>query len=424
MEYASTVFMHTKRTILTVLAIALSACSTDTTTPPGDVQRANVQRQLDPDVSSAAIATQVAGNTAFATDLYSQFASADGNLFFSPFSISTALAMTYAGARGDTEQQMATALHFEAPLSDIHSVFNALDLALQHPSDSPDSYRFDITNAVFGQTGYPFNDVFVDTLGENYDTDVSLLDFAANPDGARNEINAWIADMTEARIPELFAPGSITSDSRLVLTNAVYFKAPWQHLLDPERTRPGSFFTPTGEIEVPMMRGRPRGELSFAEGDGYEAFSLPYEGGISDFVLILPDDLDAFEATLDQTTLDGILSALQPQDRVIFMPTFEFRFQAELNDSLIALGMVDAFTERADFSGMTDAQSLALRRVVHEAFIIVNESGTEATASTGAVLEPVSDPGRTIVDRPFVFLIRDIATNSVLFLGRVVDPSA
>lgn len=403
-------------------ALATACSSSSPLQVPGEIQVSTVERDTAPNVSQAATTAAVANNTAFALDLYGQLAQESGNVFYSPLSISTALAMTLGGARGATESQMAEALRFELPQAELHPALNWLDLQLQSPKSDDIDYQLTIENAVFGQTDYPFGTEYVDLLTINYDTPVALLDFEANPDKSRQDINDWIAAVTEDRIPELFGPREITDRTRLVLANAAYFKAAWKFPFNPFGTRTQTFHAPLGEVSVPMMSVRPR-ESTYAAGADYEAITLPYVGDTSDMVIIMPDDLTSFEASFDPARLAEISSSLEPRGQILNVPKFTFRFEADLRPALQALGMVDAFDERADFSGMTTAEQLALTAVVHEAFVAIDENGTEATAATGVVATPVSQVPELFIDRPFLFLIRDIDTGSIIFLGRVVDPS-
>jgi serpin B len=248
----------------------------------------------------------------------------------------------------------------------------------------------------------------------------------ADPEAARKEINDWVSARTEEKIPELLPQGIIKPDTRLVLTNAVYFNAAWKTPFEPDRTANLVFHAPGGDVTVATMRGE-IGDLRGAAGPGYQAVSLPYEGDELDMVIIMPDAgmFDAVEAGLDATAVQDILGALGPSGYgALRMPKFEFRAKADMVPALQALGMADAFTEIADFSGMDGARNLMITAIQHQAFVKVNEAGTEAAAATGVVAGPTSAPSELVIDRPFLFLIRDIETGSIIFVGRVLDPSA
>jgi serpin B len=415
------------------LGLALGACSGADIDipPPGQLAKSDVERDLAPSVAPAEAQELVAGNTAFAIDAYHQLIQPGDNLFYSPLSVSIALAMTYGGARTDTEVQMAEALHYTLPQAQLHPAFNWLDLELGSRGQGArgadgKAFRLNVTNATFGQVGYEFLPSYLDLLALNYGAGMSLLDFMADPEAARKEINDWVAARTENKIPELLPQGIIKPDTRLVLTNAVYFNAAWKTPFEPEGTANLVFHAPGGDVTVPTMRGE-IGDLKGASGPDYQAVSLPYDGDELDMVIIMPDQdaFAAFEASFDAAVLQDILGALGPSGYgALRMPRFEFRSQADMVPVLRSLGMEDAFTESADFSGMDGARNLMITAIQHEAFVKVNEAGTEAAAATGVVAGPTSAPLELAIDRPFLFLIRDIETGAIIFLGRVLDPSA
>ncbi len=417
--------------------IALAACASDDAdrTPsdmPGEVAKSELARNLTPDVSNENAQALVAGNTAFAVDAYRELqAGNEGeNLFISPHSISNALAMVYAGARGNTESQMADALHFNLPQDQLHPAFNWLDLQLASRgegasgSDGGD-FRLNVLNATFGQAGYEFLGDFLDRLAVNYGAGLSLLDFQSDPEGSREVINTWVADATEDNILDLLPQGMISSDTRLVLTNAVYFNAAWKTKFDPDRTAPGTFHAAAGDVTADMMTGELQGVLS-ASGDGYQALTLPYEGDELDMVFIVPDEGEFanIDTSISPTWLDGVLSSLAPSNiGGVTMPKFDFRFKTSLIDTFKSLGMTDAFDGNADFSGIDGTRSLIITGIVHEAFVKVTEAGTEAGGATAVVVGETSVPEWVTIDRPFLFLVRDIETGAVLFIGRVLNPS-
>jgi len=370
----------------------------------------------------------VAGNTAFAFDLYAALGDEPGNRFYSPHSISIALAMTWAGARGETETQMADTLHFTLPQAREHAALNALDLELasrgEHAQGADGGvFRLHIVNAIWGQTGYAFAPPFLDTLAADYGAGLRLLDFVGAPDPSRITINDWVAYQTEDRIRDLLPQGSINPDTRLVLTNAIYFNAAWATPFPPSETADGRFTLVDGSDKtVPMMHGRPTG--GHATGDGLVAVELPYDDERLSMVLIVPDAGRFAEVEADlagRTT--AALAALQAADLDLSMPRFGFEFELGLRATLAAMGMPVAFSDNADFSGISDGQ-LTIHDVLHKAWLTVNEAGTEAAAATAVIVGPTSAPEHFTVDvdRPFFFAIRDRPTGALLFLGRVVDP--
>lgn len=439
------------RWLATLCAITVGACSSPMNDPdpevdasplepppvmlpplPGEIQASDVERDLDPALPPGALETLVAGNTAFAVEMYrSVGANANGNLFMSPLSVSLALAMTYAGARGETATQMAQAMHYDLPGDDLHAAFNALDLALDSrglPMDgSMDRlFQLNLANATFGQVGYPFLQDYIDLLARHYESGMSLLDFAADPDAAVDIINAWIAEATGNRLPDVLKYGDITERARLVLTNAIYFKATWQSQFDEDATEPGTFRGLAGDITAQMMSDG--GYQGHYQGDGYRCFSLNYQGGELDMVLIVPDEgmFSTIESSIDGPFLADVFAGLTLPGGRLIMPKFNFRQNTELQDILVNLGMVDAFSENlADFSGIDGSRELSFAKVIHDAFVAVDENGTEAAAVTVVLPPPPSvPPPPDVVDRPFIFLIRDKPTGAILFMGRVLDPTA
>lgn len=417
------------------LPLSLAACSSgssDCTDPntPGCVAVSDKERVTTPDVSDAEVSTAVKGNTAFAMDLYQQLRGEQGNVFYSPFSISEALAMTWAGARGQTEEQMAKALHFDLGQGKQHPAFNALDLALMSRGEGASGsdggvFRINIANALWGQTGYAFETPFLDTLALNYGAGMRLVDYE-KPEEARGLINDWVAEKTEDRIKDLIPEGSLDPSTRLVLTNAIYFNAAWATPFEASNTHDMGFTKRDGStIQVPMMAGYQ--EAPYGEGEGYAALEIPYDGHQMSMVLVLPAEgtLDDFEASLTGDKLAAITSGMTDHGVSVMLPRFKIESQFDLGDKLSKLGMVDAFTGAADFSGMNGKGGLYISAVIHKAFVDVNEAGTEAAAATAVIVGETSapEPAEIHFDRPFLFFIRDVATGTVLFFGRVEDPA-
>lgn len=423
-----------KKILLSLLVVSVLLGSAGCTQVPGiGVALSDKQRDSSPDLSTSDLATLADGNTAFAFDLYRALGQQKGNLFYSPYSISLALAMTCAGARGETEQQMAETLHFTLPQDRLHPAFNALDLELASRGEGTkgkdhEGFRLHIVNAIWGQRDYAFLNDFLDVLAENYGAGLRLLDFVHQPDQSRVAINDWVSDQTEGKIENLIPQGLIDALTRLVLTNAIYFNAAWLDPFDKGSTQDGTFHTLDGlDVTVPMMAQTK--SFNYAAGDGYQAVELPYDGRELSMIILLPDSgqFEAFENTLDAALVDNIVSDLETRQVALTMPRFEFESEFSLADILAAMGMPVAFTGDADFSGMTGNRELAISDVVHKAFVSVDEAGTEAAAATAVVMRLTAAPGEPVqvtVDRPFVFLIRDSGTGTVLFMGRVVNPSA
>ncbi len=420
--------LHVISVFILVVLVGLGACGQ---AAGGDLLQSDEPRDTAPDVSDSDLATLVEGNSDFAFNLYQQLKDEEGNLFYSPYSISLALAMTYGGARGETETQMADALSFILSQDQLHPAFNALSLELDSRGEGAqgkdsEGFRLNIVNAIWGQLDYEFLSDYLDLLAVNYGAGLRVLDFINAPEESRVTINDWVADQTEGRIEDLIPPGLINAMTRLVLTNAIYFNAAWLNPFEEDMTQDGVFHLLDGsQVTVPMMSQSEH--LGYAEGDGYQAVELPYDGEELSMVILLPDSgqFDAFENALTAETVDEIIENLEYQQVDLTMPKFEFDSSFSLSQALSALGMPVAFTTSADFSGMTGNRDLYIADVVHKAFVSVDEAGTEAAAATAVLMELTAMPDvvEVSIDRPFIFLIRDIETGAILFVGRTLNPA-
>lgn len=399
---------------------------------PWETAQSAKDRDTSPDVPAEDAQALADGNLAFALDLYHVLAAgSEGDLFLSPLSVSIALAMTWGGARGETEAQMADTLHFTLAQDALHPAWNALDLALESTNERAVEQEIpvelSIANALWGQVGFPFLDEYLDLLAVNYGAGLRLLDFAADAEAARGTINDWVADQTEDRIPDLIPAGVLSADTVLVLTNAVYFLAAWNLPFDEDQTADGAFTRVDGSsVTVPFMHQVE--QFPYSEGDGWQAVELPYDGEQLSMVLVLPDEgtFSSFESALDASTLQGIMDGLSTAQVTLGLPRFGTESEFSLADTLKALGMTDAFDgARADFSGMSDLGPLYISDVIHKSYIQVDEAGTEAAAATAVVMDfgSAGEPVEMSLDRPFLYLIRDVETGSVLFLGRLMDPT-
>ncbi len=392
------------------------------------------QRINLPDISPDDQALLVEGNTAFAFKLYQELVKAnEDNLFYSPYSVSLALAMAYAGAKGGTTQQMADTLEFLLDPEKLHPAFNWLDTVLASRGKGAQGkdekgFRLNIVNAIWGQKDYEFLSTFLDVLAENYGAGLKILDFVTETERSRQTINKWVSDQTEGRIKDLIPQGAISPLTRLVLTNAIYFNAAWARPFDEKHTADGIFYLLDGEeVTVSMMKQTEM--FGYAEGQGYQAVELPYDGSELSMVILLPasSKFEAFEKEFQAEKVTSIISALQPTRVTLTMPQFKFESQFGLKDTLAQMGMPIAFSpDEADFSGMIGKRELFISDVVHKSFVAVDEKGTEAAAATAVVVGVTSadPPVEVTVDRPFIFVIRDIETGAVLFVGRVLNPAA
>ena len=396
----------------------------------GRTAESNRARERNPGVSDADITTLVDGNNAFALDVYQALRSQGDNLILSPFSISLALAMTYAGARGETEAQMAQALHFSAQ-EQLHPAFNALDLALEDQDINLDKdqepMQLNIANAVWAEQTFSFLQEYLDTIATNYGAGIHLSDFVNNYEPTRREINNWVGDETKNKIKNLIPEGSLNADTRMVLVNAIYFKADWLDQFESNDTYNYTFYLLDGsQVTVPMM-----GQMMYvpyAAGDGYQAVELPYAGNTAAMDIIVPDAgrFEEIESALTGESLNEILGSMEANSVMLKMPKFEFESSFSLPDTLSNMGMTDAFDPGlADFSGMTGKQDLFIGDIIHKAFVAVDEEGTEAAAATVVFMElagAVYSELNLVIDRPFIFFIRDLETGQILFVGRVLNP--
>jgi serpin B len=430
------------RTLLTLLLCLASACTGTRTGNPGSnepppgvvLAKSELARDEHPKLSSDKVADFGGDNRAFALAMYRELAKESGNLFFSPYSISSALAMTYAGANGTTESEMASALHFSLSQSELHPAFNATDLALAKrkddltPSQGPeptkgDGFELHVVNQAWGQKGYTFLDSYLDVLATNYGAGMFLLDFA-KPEPARKTINDWVADQTQQRIEDLLPKDSIRADTRLVLTNAIYFKASWLNEFETWATKPATFEAEAGARTVDMMHAIV--PATYADADGYRAVALPYISPSVQMVIVLPPEgrvADAIEK-FDVALVDSLLSKFESASVTLSLPKFTFESKRTLKEPLRALGMNAAFDGNADFSGMDGTMNLVIDEVYHQAFVAVDEHGTEAAAATAVVsrVKSAPQPVTLTLDRPFILFIYDAPTGHILFLGHLADP--
>ena len=409
-----------------LVSILLSACNGG---PAGTAQSTRA-REKNPTVSESDLKTLVDGNNAFGLDLYQTLRSQDGNLILSPFSVSLALAMTYAGARGETETQMADVLNF-GPQDQVHNTFNALDLALEESpivlDKDQEPMQLSIANSVWAEQTFTFLPDFLDMLSVNYGAGIQLMDFINSPDPSRKIINQWVSDETKDKINNLLPENSITSATKMVLVNAIYFKADWLSPFDVNDTYDSTFkLLDSSEVTVPMMGQQLY--IPYFVGEGYTVAELPYAGESAVMTLLVPDEgrFEEIEAQVDGAMFNEALANLAPADVTLRMPKFEFESPFNLSDALIDMGMPLAFDEnRADFSGMTDQQDLYIGNVIHKAFVAVDEKGTEAAVATAVVMEGATAmmPENVLtINRPFLFFIRDVETGQILFIGRVLNP--
>jgi serpin B len=424
---------------LCVLASSLAACAGQPqpgeAPPAGEDVRSTLAR-----ITSAAppahVSDTVRGLNEFTFSLHRRLAKPNENFASAPVSITTALAMTSAGARGDTLDGFNRALRVPLPQADFHGALNTIDRELAARGQGAQGldgkpFTLKLTNQLFAQTGYPLEQPFLDLLAQQYGAGVKLLDFEAQPEASRQSINAFIDFHTSSLIRELLPREAVTVDTRVVLANAVYFNAAWAKKFDPASTRNAPFTMGSGaSVPVPMMFVDTVDARTASVG-GVDLIELPYEKDEVSMLVVMPalGQLAALEQSLDATKLEGYVSALSPELLQLSMPKFEVKTPSNLNEALKAEGLEVAYQAgRADFTGLTKLardEGLHITDVLHEAVIKVSEGGTEAAGATAVIIgressAPVARP--VDIDRPFLFVLRDRATGVVLFLGHVVDP--
>ncbi len=383
-----------------------------------------IEQELDPRL--AEVAPLVAGCTQFAMDLYQQLQRQKGNLFFSPASISIALAMTSAGAAGETRDEIMQTLHFGTSDEQLHVRMSALQQLWTNPLGE-NGIQLRLANRLWGQEELSWQPAFMQITRENYNAELAPVDFITQTEKTRETINAWVEEQTEKKITDLFPPGSIHEDTRLVLANAVYFHGIWTEQFRKDMTKDTDFhLTPGASVKVPMMHQN--GRFLHTETDDLQVLGLPYGDGLFSMIILLPKAIKGLadlEAGLNPENLERWISSLgYQQDVEVSIPKFRMTTEFKMVETLQAMGLRTAFTTQADFSGMTHDDLLYLDQVVHQAFVDVNEEGTEAAAATGVSAMAISAP-RIVefrADHPFVFLIRDNRTGLLMFVGRITDP--
>ena len=385
----------------------------------------------------------VDGNNKFALELFAKLQSTKGNLFFSPYSISTALAMAHAGARNETESQMAGVLHFPVSvnlrtdsssksLPDRQQFASSFGKIIQDLNNrgQKGGYTLNVANALWGQKDYGFLQEFLKLIETSYDGRLNEVDFVRSAETARKTINAWVEKKTNDKIKDLIGEGVLDSMTRLVLTNAIYFKGNWARQFKENRTKDAPFTLADGQkINVATMNQK--AEFGYMETDTFQALELPYVDEELSMVILLPkeyDALDELEKKLTPENLSQWLAQIHKCEVVVFVPKFKMTSQFSLASVLKSMGMKDAFSSNADFSGINGKRDLFISAVIHKAFVEVNEEGTEAAAATGVVMRLTSVGPAPIpvfrADHPFLFLIRDNLSGSILFIGRVANPKA
>jgi len=400
----------------------LVGCGTKSPLKPADPVDPFVERKLDPEVAASA-RSLVESNNRFALDLYAHLRTDAGNLFLSPYSVSTAFGMACAGATGQTRDEMATVFHFTLPDDELHRTFGALQRSIDRGGHLG-GYELRTANRAWGQEGFPFLGSYLEVTREHYGAELQVTDFITAPEAARQSVNRWVEERTNDKIPELFPAGSISSATRLVLANAIYFKGFWAKPFDKEKTIDAPFYLSAGE-SVPVSTMIMNDKFRIAQMDELQVLELRYKGADLSMLLLLPGRIDGLadlEASLTLERLTGWIDRLAEDEVLVRLPRYTFSSKFKLPDVLAAMGMPSAFGEGADFSGIDGRRDLFIGHAFHQAFVEVNEEGTEAAAATGIGFDRTSVPPSFVANHPFLFLIYDHVTGSILFLGRVADP--
>lgn len=386
-----------------------------------------------PDPAAERIVTNA--NNRFAFDLYSQLKEGENaNLFFSPFSISSALAITGEGAKGQTADEIRSVFYFPSDATTLRNGYAGINAAI---NSGDAAYSLRTANALWAEKTYPFLSEYTENAERYYGAKVTNLDFIGQPEASRITINQWVEEQTNDKIKDLLPAGTIDPITRLVITNAIYFKGDWVKQFDKEKTADEDFRTTPGKmVKVPMMQRTDEDAVyRYAETDDLQLLAMPYEhagGRQLSMVVLLPkgDNLSPVEAHLDADSLSDLLRSAKSRQVMVYFPKFKLETRYDqLGRTLAAMGMPTAFTDRADFSGMDGTRNLLISDVIHQAFVDVNEEGTEAAAATAVVMRLAAAPVEPEpvpvfrADHPFLFLIQDDETGMILFMGRISDPS-
>ena len=404
--------------------------------------RSNLKREQYPNVPYTDINTLERDNALFAFDLYKTLINkrSKKNLFVCPYSISLAMSMTYAGARGGTANEIARTMHFDLPQEKLHPAFNYLDLELTRKVQEYqfEGYDFElsIANALWGQAGFKFNRSFLDTLAINYGAGLNLLDFANQPEESIKIINQWVSEKTHGKIKDLLSSDSIGNKTFLIITDAIYFKADWKISFDKDLTKIKPFHALDGtKVNVKMMDMGDNDVFPYIQTNDYQMVALPYEGDDLSMVLLLPEKgkFDKVEKELNGDKFLDMLDSLTDREGSVSMPSFELRDSMSLKKTFKSMGMQTPFGALADFSGITTDVYLYIDDIIHKTFLKINEKGSEAAGATAVIImydsgiggneEPPPEPFRMVLDRPFIYAIVDRRTDTILFIGRMVKPT-
>ncbi|MBW3013092.1 serpin family protein [Candidatus Woesearchaeota archaeon] len=401
---------------LALLSVLLVGC--------GEEEQDIVVPVDDADATPEKVAGVVDANNQFAFDLYHKYKGQSGNIFYSPYSISTALAMTYEGAGGKTAEEMQNVFHFpdeETRRPAFARIYNEIN-------KKDKSYKLNTANALWAQEDFNFLPEYMGMIEQYYGGRATNLDFIGDAEGSRQTINNWVEEQTNDKIKDLIPERIINEMTRLVLTNAIYFKGTWVKQFDKKDTMDEDFYVnPETTVKVPMMRQTgEEAKFNYAETEDLQMLELPYDGEELSMLILLPkEDLKAIDDSLTPEKISSIRKMLHEQQINIYIPKFKFETKYMMKEDLEQMGMPTAFSMYADFSGMTGDDSLYIAQVIHQAFVEVNEEGTEAAAATAVIMElkAAMIEREFRADHPFIFIIQQKDTGNILFMGRVNKPA-
>ncbi len=411
--------------IISILAILITAsCKQKSISSTNSTNDNNIE------VNSDMKQSVIEGNNKFAIGIMQNLKFAEENSIISPYSISTALAMTYGGARGKTMNEMSSVMKYSLEQNSFHPTFSAFMSDIT--SISSEKAGFESANAIYAQKDYDFLSEFFELINKNYGSALKFVDFhKGNREDIRQEINKWVELKTKSKITELIAPNILSEDTRMVLVNAIYFLAEWEKEFNKELTYSDSFYPNNGDPQkVNYMKTTDN--FMYIQSKGYEAIELPYSGNKFSMMMVLPEsktDFSSFIKSFSYDDFNTITSNFAKKQVEVNIPKYKIETATELQKVLIQMGMPLAFSNKADFSGMTGKQDLKIDKVIHKAFVEVDEKGTEAAAATAVVMirktAAVEDMSQKIIfkaDRPFLFFIKENNNNTIIFMGSVINP--
>jgi len=372
------------------------------------------------------ISEQVKNNNSFTFELFN-YLDNNENLFLSPFSVSSALAMTYEGAKGKTRTEMSKVLHFPQENLKVNKDFSEIINKTQS-SRSSKHYTFNIANSLWAQQDFNFLHSYFETIKKYYHAPIQMVDYkdAGNLEKVRLGINKWVESKTNNKIKDLIGTGDLDDETKLVLVNAVYFLSEWQKAFKKESTKKDIFYSFNEKVEKDFMRTSSR--MKYLKSEKCQMLEVPYKNNKASMIIVMPNEnqnFNEFKKSFNSETLSSSLKKASYENIRLILPKFKIEFKTDLSKTLSNVGMKRAFTGRADFSGMTCKKNLRIDKIIHQTFINIDEAGTEAAAATAVVMKRITSVGPSKktefkANRPFMFVIRENSTGSILFIGQLV----